>query len=131
MFLGSCASDSSNDFKISFKKQQDIEIINKPIITVKELKNAPEQELLFISQLTNQLNYKISETQLQQQMKKNFYTISRQAIAQTKIQDSLFQQIDVLTTETAQGYATDYPVWITPSGNLGKIQALQFFEFVP
>jgi YHYH protein/Putative Ig domain len=44
------------------------------------------------------------------------------------IGDTLFQQIDVLTTENAQGYATQYPVWVTPNGNLGKIQSLQYFE---
>jgi len=42
--------------------------------------------------------------------------------------NTLFQQIDVLTEESAQGYATGYPEWITPTGNLGKVQALQFFE---
>ena len=34
----------------------------------------------------------------------------------------------MLTEEPAIGYGTEYPVWITPKGNLGKIQAQQFFE---
>jgi len=44
------------------------------------------------------------------------------------IGETLFQQIDVITQETSQGYASAYPEWITPSGNLGKVPALQFFQ---
>lgn len=44
------------------------------------------------------------------------------------IGNTLFQQIDILTQETAQGYATGYPEWVTPSGNLGKIPALNYFQ---
>jgi hypothetical protein len=42
--------------------------------------------------------------------------------------ETFYQQVDILTEEPAQGYGTGYPVWITPKGNLGKVQSLQFFE---
>lgn len=44
------------------------------------------------------------------------------------IGESWYQAPDLLTIEPAQGYGTGYPEWVTPKGNLGKIQALQFFE---
>jgi YHYH protein/Putative Ig domain len=44
------------------------------------------------------------------------------------IGQTFYNQVDVLTTEQAIGYGTEYPVWVTPKGNLGKVQSLQFFE---
>jgi hypothetical protein len=39
-----------------------------------------------------------------------------------------YGDVDVVTQETAPGSSSAYPQWVTPGGNLGKIQALQFFE---
>ena len=42
--------------------------------------------------------------------------------------NTFYGDVDILTIEEAIGSNTAYPEWVTPSGNLGKIQALQFFE---
>jgi hypothetical protein len=39
-----------------------------------------------------------------------------------------YSDVDIATQEAAPGTATAYPQWVTPGGDLGKIQALQFFE---
>lgn len=39
-----------------------------------------------------------------------------------------YGDVDIATYEQAPGTATAYPQWVTPGGDLGKIQALQFFE---
>lgn len=39
-----------------------------------------------------------------------------------------YGDVDIATQEAAPGTATAYPAWVTPGGDLGKIQALQFFE---
>jgi hypothetical protein len=39
-----------------------------------------------------------------------------------------YGEVDLLTLEQALQSNSSYPVWVTPAGNLGKIQALQFFE---
>jgi len=44
------------------------------------------------------------------------------------IGNTYYGDVDVLTLEQSVGYGSGYPEWVTPSGNLGKIQALQFFE---
>jgi len=44
------------------------------------------------------------------------------------IGNTYFGDVDILTLEQSVGVASGYPEWVTPSGNLGKIQALQFFE---
>jgi hypothetical protein len=44
------------------------------------------------------------------------------------IGNTYYGDVDIATQEAAPGTATAYPQWVTPGGDLGKIQALQFFE---
>jgi YHYH protein/Putative Ig domain len=44
------------------------------------------------------------------------------------IGNTYYGDIDIVTQEPSPGTATAYPQWVTPGGNLGKIQALRFFE---
>jgi len=44
------------------------------------------------------------------------------------IGNTFYGYVDTITAEQAPGSNTAYPQWVTPAGNLGKIQALQFFE---
>ena len=44
------------------------------------------------------------------------------------IGNTFYGYVDTITSEQAPGSNTAYPAWVTPAGNLGKIQSLQFFE---